>query len=65
MRLIVMAAVAGLVWVASGPGVVGGETIRPGAVAPELTAGPWIGGPPMTLAAMRGRVVLLEFWTYG
>jgi hypothetical protein len=63
--VMVMAAVAVLTAVAGDPGLVGGGTIRAGAAAPELTAGPWIGGPPVALAALRGRVVLLEFWTYG
>ena len=32
--------------------------------APELTgAGGWIGGGPLTLAALRGRIVLIDFWT--
>jgi hypothetical protein len=38
---------------------------RPGQPAPELTGGPWINGPPLTMAALRGRVVYVEFWTYG
>ena len=38
---------------------------RPGQPAPELTGGPWINSPALTLAALRGRVVYLEFWTYG
>jgi thiol-disulfide isomerase/thioredoxin len=36
--------------------------------APELAGvGPWLNTPngePLTLAALRGRVVLLEFWTF-
>jgi hypothetical protein len=38
---------------------------RPGVAAPDLTGGPWINSRPLTLAALRGRVVLVEFWTYG
>jgi len=38
---------------------------RPGAAAPDVTGGPWINSPPLTLAGLRGRVVLVEFWTYG
>jgi thiol-disulfide isomerase/thioredoxin len=36
-------------------------------LAPELThADPasWINSPPLTLAALRGEVVLIEFWTF-
>jgi hypothetical protein len=38
---------------------------RPGATAPDIAGGPWINSPPLTLVALRGRVVLVEFWTYG
>ncbi len=37
-------------------------------LAPEFTstdAADWINSPPLTLAALRGRPVLVEFWTYG
>jgi len=36
-----------------------------GQTAPDLTGGPWINSDPLTLAGLRGRVVLVEFWTYG
>jgi hypothetical protein len=36
-----------------------------GQPAPEITGGPWINSEPLSLAALRGRVVLVEFWTYG
>ena len=38
---------------------------RPGVAAPEITGGPWINSRPLSLAELRGRVVLVEFWTYG
>ncbi|HEU4367194.1 MAG TPA: hypothetical protein VFV05_03080 [Methylomirabilota bacterium] len=38
---------------------------RPGAAAPEIAGGPWINSAPLRLAALRGRVVAVEFWTYG
>jgi hypothetical protein len=38
---------------------------RAGTPAPEVAGGPWINSAPLTLAALRGRVVLVEFWTYG
>jgi hypothetical protein len=36
-----------------------------GGRAPELTGDRWIGSAPLTMAGLRGRVVLVEFWTYG
>jgi hypothetical protein len=38
---------------------------RSGTAAPDVTGGPWINSEPLSLAALRGRVVLVEFWTYG
>jgi hypothetical protein len=35
-----------------------------GQLAPEITGGPWINSDPLTLASLRGRVVLVDFWTY-
>jgi hypothetical protein len=36
-----------------------------GQPAPEITGGPWLNSAPLSLAGLRGRVVLVEFWTYG
>lgn len=33
--------------------------------APEFAPGTWINSEPLTLKALRGRVVLVEFWTFG
>lgn len=34
--------------------------------APEITNDTWLNADsPVTLASLRGRVVLIEFWTYG
>ena len=33
--------------------------------APEIVGGPWINSQPLAPAALRGRVVFVEFWTYG
>lgn len=54
---------AGLV-VAGGPWLVTAQP-QTGQTAPDLTGGPWINSDPLTLAGLRGRVVLVEFWTYG
>ena len=34
-------------------------------VAPELAPGDWINSEPLRLKGLRGRVVLVEFWTFG
>jgi len=36
-----------------------------GSPAPEIAGGPWINSKPLTLNDLKGRVVLIEFWTYG
>ena len=33
--------------------------------APEFAKGDWINSDPLTLNQLRGRVVLVEFWTFG
>ena len=34
-------------------------------MAPELTGRYWLNSAPLTINGLRGRVVLVEFWTYG
>jgi hypothetical protein len=36
-----------------------------GKPAPELSNEVWINSRPLRLADLRGKVILLEFWTYG
>jgi hypothetical protein len=36
-----------------------------GTAAPELAGENWINSQPLTIAGLKGRVVLVEFWTYG
>ena len=50
---------------ATGPGAAAGRQVRVGQAAPEITGGPWINSEPLSLAGLRGRVVVVEFWTYG
>ena len=47
------------------PGDAAGRQVRVGQAAPEITGGPWINSEPLSLAGLRGRVVMVEFWTYG
>jgi hypothetical protein len=42
-----------------------GAALRLGQPAPELAGAAWINSRPLTTADLRGRVVLVEFWTYG
>lgn len=39
------------------------ETTSP--AAPEISGGTWINSEPLTLKHLRGRVVVVEFWTFG
>jgi hypothetical protein len=55
-----------LVLGAASPPEAGAEgPARVGQPGPEIVGGPWINSEPLSLAALRGRVVLVEFWTYG
>ena len=38
---------------------------RLGRPAPEITGAPWINSEALSLRKLRGRVVYVEFWTYG
>ncbi|HUM16949.1 MAG TPA: hypothetical protein VL086_14740 [Candidatus Nitrosotalea sp.] len=48
-----------------GRGAAADNLVAIGQPAPEITGGPWINSEPLSLAGLRGRVVLVEFWTYG
>jgi hypothetical protein len=41
------------------------QALRVGQAAPELLGGRWINAGPLDMRGLRGRVVALEFWTYG
>ena|SRR5437773_5097990 len=40
-------------------------TEPPNPIAAEFAAGTWINSEPLTLKSLHGRVVLIEFWTFG
>ena len=58
---IVIAAVAAALLVAAA----WADVVAPGKPAPERAAGAWINSEPLTMQGLRGRVVLIDFWTYG
>ena len=58
-RALALALVVGLVEPAAA------QILPLGAPAPEIAGGPWINSTPLTLSTLRGRVVLIDFWTYG
>jgi len=61
-RVLAVAAVALL----GGPELAGAQRgARIGQPAPEVTGGPWINSEPLSMESLRGRVVFVEFWTYG
>jgi len=47
------------------PGVGAQRGARVGHPAPEITGSRWINSEPLSLGKLRGRVVFVEFWTYG
>ena len=42
-----------------------GWSVRVGDQAPEIMGDRWINSSPLSTAGLRGRVVLIEFWTFG
>jgi hypothetical protein len=65
LRVGLVLSTVGLLALAGAPGALGQGGARVGRPAPEVTGGPWINSAPLSLGALRGRVVVVEFWTYG
>jgi hypothetical protein len=61
-RVAILLGVTALLAIATG---LGAEVVAPGRPAPELGSGAWINSEPLTMRALRGRVVLVDFWTFG
>ena len=64
-RIRALALMVGMLMAGAGPGAAADAPVKVGQTAPEVTGGPWINSEPLSLAGLRGRVVLVEFWTYG
>ena len=59
------AAVALLATAGFAAGSAAGQAIRTGAPAPDVAGERWINSGPLTTPGLRGKVVLVEFWTFG
>ena len=46
-------------------GVAAADVLPAGKPAPEIAGGAWINSEPLTVQKLRGRVILIDFWTYG
>jgi thiol-disulfide isomerase/thioredoxin len=57
LRTVVLLSFAGVVFSPVNAGV--------GMPAPEITGQSWLNSAPLKLAELRGKVVLVEFWTFG
>lgn len=42
-----------------------GSALTTGTAAPDIAGDNWINSKPLTIASLKGRGVLVEFWTYG
>ena len=42
-----------------------GQAFVTGKPAPDISGGPWLNSNALTIMDLKGRVVLVEFWTYG
>lgn len=58
---------AGISRLTAGPQMIPSHTLvteTKAPAAPEISGGQWINSEPLTLQSLRGRVVLIEFWTF-
>lgn len=62
LSLMLLFAVTAATWLASPPY---GSAAGVGKIAPKITGTNWLNSKPLTTADLKGRVVLVEFWTYG
>ena len=65
VRRIALVLIAAIAAVALDFGSAAAQGVRLGASAPEVAGEHWINSEPLTTPGLRGRVVLVEFWTFG
>ena len=65
LMVLAMIGMATAVTMSVGPAALAQHGPRIGQPAPEIMGGPWINSEPLSLEKLRGRVVFVEFWTYG
>ena len=59
MKRLLIALAISAVWTA------GAQAVKTGEPAAEIAGESWINSTPLTMAGLRGRVVLVDFWTFG
>jgi hypothetical protein len=42
-----------------------GQAFVMGKPAPDISGGLWLNSKPLTINDLKGRVIVVEFWTYG
>jgi hypothetical protein len=60
-----LAAVVTVLALGTGTALAVAQGPRTGQAAAEITAGRWINSAPQTIGGLRGRVVAVDFWTFG
>ena len=60
-----LAAVLTLVALGMGAALAVAQAPRVGQAAADISAGRWINSAPQTIDGLRGRVVAIDFWTFG
>ena len=60
-----LAAVLTLLALGTGAALAVAQAPRVGQAAADITAGRWINSAPQTIDGLRGRVVAIDFWTFG
>lgn len=60
-----LAAVLTLLALGTGAALAVAQAPRVGQAAADISAGRWINSAPQTIDGLRGRVVAIEFWTFG